>query len=653
MTDIIKYLRDNFGITFNAQQKAALFAAEGKYLLIAVPGAGKTTVLVSRLAELILNHSANEKRILTVTFNRESARDMKRRFVKLFGSICRAPDFSTIHSFCFNVLKRYSKVYNREMPKVLDDGQKSAVLRKICRNEGLFLQEDELDEVNLGISFVKNKLYSEDEIKAYDISVNAFYDIYRSYEQFKRENKLMDFDDMLIFTLSILKKLPSMLDEVRQSYDYINVDEAQDTSLLQHEIIKLIVTDRHNLFMVGDEDQSIYSFRGAQPSELLNFTEIYPDAVILKMEENFRSTPQIVQYANEKISENKDRFKKNMYTHNPKGKKVKHTVLNDANEQYDYIISKIKKLPKNKTAAVIYRTNDCAVALIDALKRNGIGFYIRDHKNRFLSNAVVADILAFIRLAEKPDDIEAFKRVCFKTDAMVSRDMLDYVCGAAVPGENLYDVLLSCDKLDGSSCDLIDGIREETKRFYTKKPLDVLKEIEYAFGYRNFLKWKYSDGYYLEMMLQKLTVLKSLAYSCADMDEFIEKVHELSGDIQGFSDSESNVTLTTVHSAKGLEFDYVFLIDLIEGFFPSAQSIEMHLKGDDSLLEEERRLFYVAVTRAKSELEVITALRINGEFYSASRFVQKKEEEKPKNKVFGGGIGIGIKRPQKQKIKKS
>lgn len=653
MTDILEYLRENFEITFNAQQKKALLSCEGRYLLIAVPGAGKTTVMVARNANLILNHNVDPKRILTVTFNRESANDMKRRFNELFSPLCEPPSFSTIHSFCFFILRRYSSLYNREMPRVLDDGARMSLIRQACRENNIILQEDELEEVSLAAGIVKNRIYTDEETAAYDCRVGHFYEIYREYERIKRENKLMDFDDMLVFTLTILKKLPSMVQWIRESYDFINVDEAQDTSLLQHEIIRLIVSDKLSLFMVGDEDQSIYSFRGAEPKELLIFKELYKGAEILKMEENFRSTPQIVEYASEKISENKDRYEKQMFTQNKKGVKVKNTVLNDANEQYEYIAEKLKKLPKDKTAAVIYRTNDCAVALIDCLNKNGINFYVRDHKNRFLNNAVVGDILAFIRLCEKPDDIEAFKRVCFKTDAKVSREMLDYVCAAATAGENLYDVLLSCDKLDGTSCDFIEGIRDSTKLFYRKKPIDVVKEIEYAFGYRSFLKWKCSDGYYFEMMLQKLTVLKSLAFGCRDTAEFIEKIHALSGDIFGFSDSKSNVTLSTVHSSKGLEFDCVFLIDLIEGFFPSAQSIELHMKGDDSMLEEERRLFYVAVTRAKSELETITALRINGEFYSASRFIAKKEEEK--KKLFGGGIGIGAKKsktPILNKLKK-
>ncbi len=648
MLDVISYLEKNFKIEFNSQQRKAVLSSNGRYLLIAVPGAGKTTVMTARIANLLLNCGVKSENILTITFNKESANDMKRRFKQLFSDVCDIPSFSTIHSVCFSVLKRYSKLYGRKMPELISDsnGSKMALLRRACRENGVLPQEDELEELAAAIGFVKNRMYTTDEIAKHDCPVQPLDVIYKSYETIKRENSLMDFDDMLLFTLTILKKIPSLLNFIRKKYRYINVDEAQDTSVVQHEIIRLIVSDDLNLFMVGDEDQSIYGFRGAYPEELLKFKEIYKDAEILKMEENFRSTPQIVEYAKEKISENAGRYEKSMFTNRNSGKRVRETVLYDANE---YIAKKLKKLPASKTAAVIYRTNDCAVALIDALKKNGIDFYIREHRNRFLNSAVTADILAFIRLAKKPDDIEAFKRVCFKNDAKVSRDMLDFVCAAATPGENLYDVLMSSEELDGVSCDLIEGIKNATGTFFKIKPLDVIKEIEYAFGYRNFLRWKYKGGYYFEIMLQKLTALKSLAANCNDTESFIDRVYALSGEISGLSSPDAMVTLSTVHSSKGLEFDYVFMIDLIEGFFPSAYSIEKHIDGDDSLLEEERRLFYVGITRARDELELITASRINGEFYSTSRFAAKKETQE-KKKVFGGGIGIGKKQPSKRLI---
>lgn len=626
--DVPAYLTEH-GVVLNAQQRQAMLTDEGQYLLLAVPGAGKTTVLVGRLAHLLCNRGVAPNQILTITFNRESARDMQRRFSQLFGTVCPAPQFSTIHSFCFGVLRQYAALRKTKMPQLIEGGaspvRRDSLLRQACTQAGCGIPADEeLEELGAAVSFAKNTMTPREQLGEIDCPVGDFPGVFAQYEAIKRENAWMDFDDMLLYTRSVFHKLPGLLEHYRQRYRFLNVDEAQDTSRVQHAILRQLAGKDGNLFMVGDEDQSIYGFRGASPQELLEFKHQYPGGKILKMEENFRSTPQIVQAASQLICHNKNRFSKQMATRRKAGPKVACTVLSDANQQYDYLVRQLKKLPQNQTAAILYRTNDCAVGVMDALERAGIPFYVRDHTNHFLSGYVVQDIRAFLRLGENPADMAAFQRICFKTDARVSREMLEFVRAAATPGETLFEVLLANENLDRASAELISVICEETERFFEKKPLAVLREIEYVFGYRNFLRWKTGGGTYFEQLSHKLTVLKSIAAACGSTREFCDRLQELGGTIAHASQrSESRVVLSTVHSAKGLEFDRVYLIDLMEGFFPSASSIEQQLKGSSEALEEERRLFYVAVTRAKNHLELLTADLVNGETYSASRFVRE------------------------------
>lgn len=632
--DVPAYLTER-GVTLNEQQRQALLADAGQYLLLAVPGAGKTTVLVGRLAHLICNRGVDPGQILTITFNRESARDMQRRFSQLFGEMCPAPHFSTIHSFCFGVLRRYAELRETRMPQLIEGAsspvRRDALLRQACTQAGCGVPGDEeLEELGAAVSFAKNNMTPREQLGEILCPVGDFKGVFAQYEAIKRENAWMDFDDMLLYTRRVFQKLPGLLEQYRQRYRYLNVDEAQDTSRVQHAILRQLAGRDGNLFMVGDEDQSIYGFRGASPRELLEFGSHYPSGKILKMEENFRSTPQIVKAASQLIVHNKNRYAKRMLTHRKAGAQVVRTVLYDANQQYDYLVGQLKKLPKTQTAAVLYRTNDCAVGVMDALERANIPFYVRDHTNHFLSGYAVQDIRAFLRLGENPADMAAFQRVCFKTDARVSREMLEFVRAAATPGENLFEVLLSNEKLDRASAELISIICEETGRFFEKKPLVVLRDIEYVFGYRNFLKWKTGGGTYFEQLSHKLTVLKSIAASCGSTGEFCERLQELGGTIaHACGRGESQVALSTVHSAKGLEFDRVYLIDLMEGFFPSASSIERQLKGSIESMEEERRLFYVAVTRAKNHLELLTADLVNGETYSPSRFVRELALKEP------------------------
>ncbi len=302
--DFIKYLNDRYNIDLNEQQQKAVLNIEGPILLLSVPGGGKTTVIVSRCANMILNHNIDPENMLTLTFSKASAIDMGQRFKKIFGDeIKNNVNFSTIHSFCYSVLRTYANKRCVSFPTIIEDEKaplsKNQLLKKFYFefNEE-YISDDKLEELSNAICYIKNMMLTIEEINESDIDIKNIIEIYKSYEEYKRINNYIDFDDMLSITLKLFKKNNELLNYYRRKYTYINIDESQDTSYLQHEIIKILVSPRNNIFMVGDEDQSIYTFRAAFPKALLNFKETYPKAQIFLMERNYRSTKSIVNAAN-------------------------------------------------------------------------------------------------------------------------------------------------------------------------------------------------------------------------------------------------------------------------------------------------------------------------------------------------------------------
>ena len=307
---ILEYLKEQFHLSFTQQQLQAIETIDGPVLLLAVPGAGKTTVMVSRIASMIYEHGIAPSSILTITFSKAGARDMRRRYEGLFGQLEKeTPLFCTIHSFCYQVVGSYCQATGGVAPQLIEARERSMALREIYqRINQEFLSEDLEEELVSNLSFIKNAMLRQEDVeqnekqpaenRVLETQVKNLWSIYKAYNNFKRDNGLMDFDDMLSYTLTILKKYPQILEYYQDRYPYLCVDEAQDTSKLQHAVIGLLAQKSQNLFLVGDEDQSIYRFRGACPENLLEFPKQYPKAKLLKMEENFRSTGEIVEHAN-------------------------------------------------------------------------------------------------------------------------------------------------------------------------------------------------------------------------------------------------------------------------------------------------------------------------------------------------------------------
>lgn len=631
--NFIDYLKTNHNIILNPQQEQAVLTIEGATLLLAVPGSGKTTVIIARIGNMMFNHSIPPEQILTLTFSVAAAHDMQERFVSIFGnSFEKRLKFKTIHSFCFMVIREYERLANTNAFDVLENNNQ--IIKQIYLELNKeYIGEDIIKDISQKIGYCKNMMLDKESIEGITLPDCDFYEIYKAYEEYKKQNQKMDYDDMLNYAYVILNKFPEILTKFQNQFKYVNIDEAQDTSFIQHEIIRILVQKSVNIFMVGDEDQSIYGFRAAFPKALLDFENNYNGANVLLMERNYRSTKKVVEAASRFIKQNKDRYKKNMFSENAEGVEIKQTELKDLNEQYKYITDLVKN-ENNKSIAILYRNNDSAVPIVDALEHEDIPFFIRENKPTFFSHFVINDIICFIRLAQNNADIEAFEKIYYKMNCSISKQMFEYA-RENLRG-NVFDALLEIADLKDWIRNKINELKSDFIRLKELKPLQAIEYIEYKMGYSYNLNSLAKKGYAKEPLVQKLNALKSIASNRKSLDDFVNRLSQLENIMQNSNSKLGAVTLTTVHSSKGLEFDKVIMLDIIDGQFPSQESIKlMDNENNRSLFEEEVRLFYVGITRARNELEILTSSLLNEHPIRTSRFV-KYLMYKPKEAVKHG-----------------
>ena len=669
---ILEYLKEQFHLSFTQQQLQAIETIDGPVLLLAVPGAGKTTVMVSRIASMIYEHGIAPSSILTITFSKAGARDMRRRYEGLFGQLEKeTPLFCTIHSFCYQVVGSYCQATGGVAPQLIEARERSMALREIYqRINQEFLSEDLEEELVSNLSFIKNAMLRQEDVeqnekqpaekRVLETQIKNLWSIYKAYSNFKRDNGLMDFDDMLSYTLTILKKYPQILEYYQDRYPYLCVDEAQDTSKLQHAVIGLLAQKSQNLFLVGDEDQSIYRFRGACPENLLEFPKQYPKAKLLKMEENFRSTGEIVEHANRFISFNKQRYPKNMFTHNERGGPIEVKKLHDFADQYHAAIEAY--LAEPGTTAFIYRNNLSAVPIADILDRNDVDFYIKEHKARLKNNYVVSDVLAFFSLSFDPKDFAAFSRIFYKTSSCLKRNMLSRIPqGPLMEGESYFDRMVTlCD--ENQNTGKIRYISMMVEQLHKMEPVKAMECILYQIGYLGYLEFTSGAGY--SMQAQKLNILMSLASRVSTVEQFLDRIDELDEIVvQHAQRPQARLTLNPAHSAKGLEFDTVVLLDCMDDIFPAHSAVEKWKLGMEEEMEEEARLFYVACTRARKRLVLPYANfsantpAVPSRFLSRLMEPEQKEEEQAKadgirlypglmieHKNFGRGQVVSVNR---------
>lgn len=588
-----------YGIALNEQQERAVQAVNGANLLLAVPGSGKTTVLVARLGYMILCKNISPNNILAMTFSRQAARDMHRRFCKVFGSqLGEHVAFRTIHAVANQIVKRYALFSSKTPPQLLEDNKR--LILDILRNHlEEYPTDNDVAEAQAAITYIKNMSLSAEEIPEQDFAIEKMERVFEEYQKALCAQRMMDFDDQVVYAVRILKARPQLLAEYHQRFPYICVDEAQDTSKAQHELLRLLAGTSGNIFMVGDEDQSIYGFRGAFPQALMDFKNTYANPYILWMETNYRSTPEIVNIASAFIARNQNRYPKSMVAHRPSGSAVKRIEVASRKKQYTAIVDIAKKVPTD--TAVIYRDNDSAIPLIDLFSKRNIPYRCTRKEFRFFTNKIVLDVVAFMKLQQNLHDVESFRRIYYKSDFYLDKKTVEFACNSVLRrGISFLDALKDQAKR-------FDKVARQVRNFEdyvrTTSRMGALEFLQYldGNGYGSYMQKNHLDHNKFDLLL----ALTDENPSIPDFLGRLEKLRELTAD--HVQDAKSGIFLTTAHSSKGLEYDSVYLMDVYDGQFPGSDAVEvLGRKQKMDLIQEERRLFYVAMTRAKNHLNVFS-----------------------------------------------
>lgn len=583
----------------NPQQEAAVQAAQGPVLLLAVPGSGKTTVLIHRLGYLIFCLGVAPEQILTVTYTVAATRDMAARFARTFGETwANRLEFRTINGLSARIIQHYERVKGRQaFALVTEEGRLAALVGELYRKAtGEFAAESTARSLRTAITYCKNRQMTQEEIEAYQVEDIPFAKLYRQYHAELRRRRWMDYDDQMVYAAQILRQHGDILAYFQDKYRYLCVDEAQDTSRIQHTILKLLAGRRRNLFLVGDEDQSIYGFRAADPGALLRFEEEYPGGRVLFLEKNYRSTATIVAAADRFIRQNQHRRDKHMVAARGPGPAIQPIWVADRVQQYAQLAQWAQDC--DRETAVLYRNNDSALPLLDLLDRQGTGCRCRQMEGTFFTHRVVRDVTDFIAFAAHPADGERFFRLYYKMGVGIPKAAAQWAVLQSRGEGNLMAILSHCPQLTQRSQVLCQALAEQFAQLLDDRGDEAIHRLRHHMGYGDFLSTRGSDP-------GKLAILEALGRYTPNPSALVTRLGELRERIrQGDSDPNSPFLLSTIHGSKGLEYQRVILMDVADGVLPLADP-PLGEHPDPAAVEayeEERRLFYVAMTRAKEEL---------------------------------------------------
>ena len=620
-----KEFETTFSVKLNQQQKEAVQSTKGPVLLLAVPGSGKTTVLVTRLGYMIYCRNIPPESILTVTYTVAATKDMSERFAVRFGEdMAKRLEFRTINGICAMIIQYYGRrIGKTPFELVKDEKATTGMLIKICQDHGMgYPTESDLKNVRTLITYIKNMMLNEEELqKLEEESDIRIAGIYREYCRQMREQKLMDYDDQMLYAYNILRKDPGVLAYFQNRYPYICVDEAQDTSKIQHAIIALLAAGTGNLFMVGDEDQSIYGFRAAYPEALLSFEKKHSGAKVLLMEENFRSNAKIVEAADKFIQKNTLRHEKHMRAAREAGADIREISLKSRKAQYVYLMKAAQECTTGMAGmsgseehrgradasvtetAVLYRDNECAIPLIDLLERKNIPYRMRNADLSFFTHRTVLDVQNIIRFAMDPKDTELFMQIYYRLKLFFNKkDALRYAQISQEKDMEVLDAALKYGNLEQYQEDNIRNLTRQLVRILNMPGDEAVNQILTYMGYQDYLKK-------MGMNANKLETVKLIGSRAESPEKLLKRLEELRMIIQEkVSDKDCPFILSTMHASKGLEYDTVYLLDVMDGILPEKVLANPRTASKEELetYEEERRLFYVGVTRAKNQLNVFT-----------------------------------------------
>lgn len=613
----------------NKEQNDAVLYGEGPCMVLAPPGSGKTLVITRRVQHLIEERHIPPEKILVITFTRYAAREMKERFVRLVNGVNYPATFGTFHSVFYSILRQE---YGINSHHLLSE-QESLILLKESLNqtyiESEVQVEDEeelLRELSQEIGVVKNGLYRLDEFQSHYLNMEEFTELFRAYESKKKQMHKFDFDDMLVQCYALFRKYSAILHKWQRNFQYILIDEFQDINKVQYEVIKMLALPENNLFVVGDDDQSIYGFRGSDPEFMQDMRKDFPNLTVIPLSYNYRSTEYIVGAASRVIFHNEKRLKKQVMAFKEKGKSVHIQEVRDQAEESDYVASEIAKKVQEGwnpgEIAVLYRAGLHARMLTEMMKDRQIPFQMKEYVPNFYKHFIVKDMLAYMQLAMGKRDRHLFLLICNRPVRYLARNAMS---GEQISFEELRRFY--CDK--AWMQDIIDQFDVDIRMMQNMAPYAAVQYIRKRIGYDEFLK-KYCEEKEIPLA-QCIEVLKEFETRCKQYQtyqELLEHVRIYTEELEEQekqkgrrqSVEEDKVQLMTMHAAKGLEFRAVYIIHANEGDIPYQKA------KSPRELEEERRLFYVGMTRAKEELTISYYVENNGKRAERSRFV---------NEIFG------------------
>ena len=602
--------------SFNKPQSEAITHGKGPALILAGPGSGKTLVITQRVKNLIEKQHIRPSDILVITFTKAAATQMKERFTILMGEGRYPVTFGTFHAVFFSVLKN---AYHYTAQNIIREEKKYQILYDIIHRMELEYEDEQefMSGVLSEISLVKNEGIDLAHYYAKNCAADIFRKIYQQYEAGKQRAGLIDFDDMLVYTYELFRERKDILALWQKQYPYILIDEFQDINKLQFEIVKMMALPHNNLFVVGDDDQSIYRFRGSKPELMLGFTKSYPDAEKILLDTNYRSDREIIKAAGNLIAHNSERFSKKIMAQSAQPGEVEFAIYKNQWAENEAVIADIKRQVQRgvpyQEIAILFRTNIQPRMLMRQLMNHNIPFIAKDKIPNLYEHWIASDIFTYIRIAQGSRERKDFLKIINRPKRYIGRESLEELSVA-------FDVWMDYYKEQPWIAERIDRLEYDIRMLSMMKPYAAVNYIRGGIGYddycREYVKYRHIRE---EELLEVLDELQESAKEYQSYEAWFLHMEEYKEELERQAKEQKQqpdgVTLATLHSAKGLEYDIVYLVDVNEGIMPYKKAV---LEQD---IEEERRMFYVGMTRARHRLSISSVQEYNGKKSEISRFV--------------------------------
>lgn len=603
-------------MSLNSTQLQAIAHKNGPCMVLAGPGSGKTTVITRRIEYLIKKHKVKPEEILVITFSKAASKEMRNRFHALDLNQHYPVTFGTFHGIYYGILKW---AYNLTSENIFSDEQKYQLLQRVVERMDLDIDDEKefLQGIAAEISNVKNNRIPLEEYQSLNCEEEVFLTIYRMYENERKRNRKIDFDDMLVLTYELFQKRPDILEMWQKKYKYILIDEFQDINKVQYDIIRMLAASENNLFIVGDDDQSIYQFRGARPEIMLNFPSDYPDTKRILLDVNYRSTKAIVNGAARVIGRNMKRFQKHIVTENEQGANVHIQEVRHPIEESKYVISEIQKALKAGVPpteiAVLFRTNQEARALVETFMEYSMPYYMKEHFPNLYEHFIAKNLIAYMKMALGDRSRKLFLEIMNRPNRYIGRDSLEH-------GEVSFEELRKFYQDKDWMLDRIDQLEVDFRIIKRCAPYAAIQYIRKHIGYDDFLKeYAIKRRIKLEDLTDILKEIEERAKEYKTIEEWFKHIEEYTEQLRMQAEyqepSAKSISLMTMHGAKGLEYHTVFIVGANEDICPYKKA------ETNEEIEEERRLFYVAMTRAKKRLVISYSKERNGKKMKQSRFV--------------------------------